>query len=181
LEETKSFEKAMRASLSAVMTAPEFLFFREAPGRLDDFALASRLSYFLWSTMPDEALLMLAERGELSRPENLRAQVDRMLQDPRAGALAENFVGQWLGLRDIDFTMPSHILYPDYDDMLKASMVREAELFFREVLDRNLSLTNFLASDFTMLNGRLARHYGIPGIDGWEFRRVALPPDRRPC
>jgi hypothetical protein len=86
-------------------------------------------------------------------------------------------VGQWLGLRDIDFTMPSHQLYPEFDDMLKASMVKEAELFFAEVLTHDLSLTNFVASDFSMLNGRLAKHYGIEGVDGWEFRRTTLPPD----
>jgi hypothetical protein len=86
-----------------------------------------------------------------------------------------NFAGQWLGLRDIDFTMPGVLLYPEYDDMLKVSMVREAELFFAEVLKDDLSLLNFIASDFSMLNGRLAKHYGIPGVDGWEFRKVTLP------
>ena len=100
-----------------------------------------------------------------------------MLKDPKAAAFTENFVGQWLGLREIDFTEPSHMLYPEFDDMLKVSMVRETELFFDEVLKDDLSLTNFVASDFTMLNGRLAKHYGIPGVDGWEFRKVTLPPD----
>jgi hypothetical protein len=101
--------------------------------------------------------------------------VERLLNHPKAAAFTENFVGQWLGLRDIDFTEPSHILYPEFDDMLKVSMVREAELFFAEVLKHDLSLTNFVASDFTMLNGRLAKHYGIPGVDGWEFRKVPVP------
>jgi hypothetical protein len=100
-----------------------------------------------------------------------------MLRDPKATAFTKNFTGQWLGLRDIDFTIPSHILYPDYDDMLKASMVREAELFFTQVLQENLSISNFIASDFTMLNGRLAKHYGIAGVDGWAFQKVKLPPD----
>src|SRR5262249_37503320 len=85
--------------------------------------------------------------------------------------------GQWLGLRDIDFTVPSYLLYPEFDDMLKVSMVREAELFFAKVLEDNLSLTNFVASDFSMLNGRLAKPYGIPGVEGWEFRKVRLPPE----
>ena len=177
LAEKESFEQAIRVGLAAVMASPEFLFLRERPGKLDDFALASRMSYFLWSTMPDEELLTLAERKELDRPGTLRAQVERMLKHPKAAAFAENFVGQWLGLRDIDSTMPSHLLYPDFDDMLRASMVREAELFFAEVLKDDLSLTNFIASDFAMLNGRLAEHYGIPGVKGWEFRRTPLPSD----
>ena len=100
-----------------------------------------------------------------------------MLKDPKAAAFTENFAGQWLGLRDIDATMPDRMLYPEYDDMLKVSMVKETQLFFDEVLKNDLSLTNFVASDFTMLNGRLARHYGIPGVEGLEFRKVTLPPD----
>src|SRR5262249_34127574 len=176
LAEKHTFEQAVRAGLLAVMVSPEFLFLREQPGRLDDFALASRLSYFLWCTMPDEELLALAERRTLSQPDTLRRQVERILKDPKAAAFVENFVGQWLGLRDIDFTEPSHILYPEFDHLLKVSMVREAELFFAEVLKEDLSLTNLVASDFTMLNGRLAKHYGIPHEEGWEFRRVRLPP-----
>ncbi len=177
LAEKRTFEQAVRAGLLAVMVSPRFLFLDEKPGRLDDFALASRLSYFLWCTMPDDELLTLAEKGKLSDPATLRGQVERMLKSPKAKAFTENFVGQWLGLRDIDFTEPSHILYPEYDLMLRASMVREAELFFDEVLKDDLSLTNFVASDFAMLNGRLAKHYGITGVDGWEFRKVALPKD----
>jgi hypothetical protein len=177
LAEKHSFEQAVRVGLAAVMTSPQFLFLREEPGKLDAFALASRLSYFLWSTMPDEELLALAEKGTLANPDVLRAQVDRMLSHPKASAFTTNFVGQWLGLRDIDFTMPSHILYPEFDDMLKASMVKETELFFEELLKKDLSIANFIASDFTLLNGRLAKHYGIPGVDGWEFRKVSLPKD----
>jgi hypothetical protein len=100
-----------------------------------------------------------------------------MLADPKSRAFTENFVGQWLGLRDIDFTEPSHVLYPEFDDMLKESMVRETRLFFDELLRSDLSVANFVASDFSMLNGRLARHYGIPDIDGWQFRKVTLPPE----
>jgi mono/diheme cytochrome c family protein len=172
-----SFEQAVRVGLLGVMVSPEFLFFREKPGQLDDFALASRLSYFLWSTMPDEELLTLAEQRKVAQPATLRRQVERLLNDPKAAAFTENFVGQWLGLRDIDFTEPSHILYPEFDDMLKVSMVREAELFFRQVLREDLSLESFVASDFAMLNGRLAKHYGIAGIEGWELRKVKLPPE----
>jgi hypothetical protein len=176
MSQGSTFEQAVRAGLSAVMTSPEFLFLRESPGRLDDFALASRLSYFLWNSMPDDELLALAESGGLKEPATLRAQVDRLLKSPKAAAFTENFTGQWLRLREIDFTEPSHLLYPEFDDMLKVSMLREVHLFFDELLRHDLSLTNFLASDFSMLNGRLARHYGIPGVDGWAFKRVALPP-----
>ncbi|MBI2478581.1 MAG: DUF1592 domain-containing protein [Planctomycetia bacterium] len=176
LAEERSFEQAMRVALSAVMVSPKFLFLDEQPGQLDDFALTNRLSYFLWSTMPDEQLLALAETGTLRHSDVLNGQVERLLNDPKANAFVENFVGQWLNLRDIDFTEQSHILYPEFDDMLKASMLQETKLFFAEVLKHDLSLTNFVASDFSMLNGRLAKHYGIPGVEGWEFRRTPLPP-----
>ncbi len=177
LAQGQSFEQSVRVGLTAIMVSPHFLFLREKPGPLDDFAIAARLSYFLWSTMPDEELLTLAENGKLARPEELRSQVERMLKHPKAEAFVQNFVGQWLGLRDIDFTEPSHILYPEFDAMLRVAMVREAELFFTEVLNNDLSLTNFVASDFTMLNSRLARHYEIPGVEGSTFRKVTLPPE----
>jgi hypothetical protein len=175
LAEKRSFEQAVRVGLLAVMMSPDFLFLREKPGKLADFALASRLSYFLWSSMPDEELLTLAEKRQLGQPDTLQKQVERLLGDPKA-AFTENFVDQWLGLRDIDFTEPSHILYPEFDHLLKVSMVKETHLFFEEVLKNDLSLTNFVASDFTMLNGRLAKHYGIPGVEGYSLRKVRLPP-----
>ncbi len=171
------FEQAMRVGLKAILVSPQFLFLQEKPGKLDDFALASRLSYFLWSSMPDEELLTLAESGKLNQPDTLRSQVERMLKDAKATAFTENFVGQWLNLRAIDDTAPDPALYPEYDDVLKVAMVKEAMLFFNEVLKDDLSLTNFVVSDFTMLNGRLARHYGIPGVTGQEFRKVTLPKD----
>jgi hypothetical protein len=178
LEEKDSFEQALRVALAAVLSSPDFLFLEEKPGPLDDFALASRLSYFLWSSMPDDELSDLAERKELGRPEVLRAQVERLLRSPKAAAFTKNFCGQWLGLRDIDLTAPHYLLYPEFDQMLKVSMVRETELFFEEVLRNDLGVSTFVASDFSMLNGRLARHYGIAGVEGlWEFRKVALPPD----
>lgn len=190
LDKKQSFEQAMRVGLTGMMVSPEFLFLRERPltpapappkgegsPRLDDFAIASRLSYFLWSTMPDDELLDLAEQKKLTEPKTLHAQVERMLKDKKASAFTENFVGQWLNLREIDATIPSHILYPEYDDMLRASMLRETYLFFEEILKDDLSLANFVHSDFAMLNGRLARHYGIPGIEGWEFKKVTLPRD----
>jgi hypothetical protein len=183
LAENYSFEQALRVGLKAVLVSPHFLFLREKAGNanqaapLDDFALASRLSYFLWSSMPDEQLLTLAGQRKLRQPETLHEQVERMLRDPKAAAFTENFAGQWLGLRAIDDTTPDRMLYPEYDDILKVSMVKETLLFFDEVLKNDLSLTNFVASDFTMLNGRLAKHYGIPDVEGLEFRKVSLPPE----
>ena len=177
LDRKESFEQAVRVGLSGILVSPDFLFLREKPGTLDDFALASRLSYFLWSTMPDEELLAVAEKGTLRKGDSLRRQVERMLGHPKAATFAKNFVDQWLGLRDIDFTRPSHLLYPEFDNMLKESMVRETRLFFSELLKDDLSVANFVDSDFTILNGRLAKHYGIPGVDGWSFRKVMLPKD----
>jgi hypothetical protein len=196
LAQKQSFEQVVRVGLLAILVSPDFLFLRHKVGvrrgrethaerrtarlaraALDDFALASRLSYFLWSTMPDQELLALASRNKLHEPDTLRRQVERLLKDPKAAAFTTGFVDQWLGLRDIDFTEPSHILYPEFDDMLKASMLREAHLFFAEVLKNDLNLTHFVASDFAMLNGRLARHYGIPNVEGWTFRKVSLPKD----
>jgi Protein of unknown function (DUF1588)/Protein of unknown function (DUF1592)/Protein of unknown function (DUF1585) len=113
----------------------------------------------------------------LSHPKVLREQVERMLQDPKAAAFTENFAGQWLGLRAIDATMPDSMLYPEFDDLLKVSMVKETLLFFDEVLKNDQSLTNFVHSDFALLNSRLAKHYGIPGVEGLEFRKVELPPE----
>lgn len=171
-----TFEQALRAAFKGVLMSPEFIFLREPPGKLDDFALASRLSYFLWSTMPDDELFTLAEQGKLSGNKTvLREQVERMLKHPKAADFTENFVGQWLALREIDATEPSHILYPEFDHMLKVAMIRETELFFDELLKNDLSVTNFVSSDFSMLNGRLAKHYGIPDIDGWEFKKTTLP------
>lgn len=172
-----TFETAVRAGLMGMLVSPDFLFLQERPGRLDDYALASRLSYFLWSTMPDDELLMLAEQGRLSQPDVLREQVERLLTSPRAAAFTENFVGQWLGLCEIDATEPSHQLYPEFDHLLKVSMLRETELFFQELLREDLSLSNVVDSDFAMLNGRLAKHYGVSDIDGWEFQRVTLSAD----
>ncbi|MBN9520746.1 DUF1592 domain-containing protein [bacterium] len=175
LADGATFEQAVRAGLTGVLVSPHFLYLREPIGRLDDFALAARLSYFLTSAPPDDELLALAADGRLGNIDVLRAQTNRLLDGPRAAAFHESFVGQWLGLRDIDFTEPSHILYPEYDHALRVAMVREAELFFAAVLKDDLPLTNFVASDFSLLNARLALHYGIPDVDGWDFRRVRLP------
>src|SRR6185436_12129956 len=113
--------RAVRSGLKGILVSPDFLFLRERAGKLDDFALASRLSYFLWSSMPDEELLALAGKGELAKPDALRKQVERMLRDPKAAAFTQNFAGQWLNLRAIDDTEPDPSLYPEYNDDLKGS------------------------------------------------------------
>ena len=172
-----SFEQAVRAGLKGILVSPDFLFLRERPGKLDDFALASRLSYFLWSTMPDDELLQVAADGKLHQPQVLREQAERLLRHSKAKALTDNFATQWLGLRDIDFTVPDRLLYPEYDDLLKTSMVEETNRFFEEILQSDLSLANFVGSDFTFVNERLARHYGIEGVKGHAFRKVDLPPE----
>lgn len=178
LEMGQPFEAALRAGYKAVLSSPKFLFLREPTGPLDDHALASRLSYFLWSTTPDEPLLALAAKGELRKPDVLRAQVERMLKHPKARAFTENFTGQWLSLRDIAATTPDKALYPEWEEMLQWSAVRETHLFFEELLKQNLSVRNFIDSDFAMLNGRLAKHYGITNVNGVAFRKVALKPEQ---
>ncbi len=188
LDEGYSFEQAVRVGLKGILVSPDFLFLRErtdteapatspSPAMLDDYALASRLSYFLWSSMPDEELLGCAGAGKLHEPDVMRQQVERLLNDPKAKAFTENFTGQWLSLRAIDATAPDSTLYPEYDDVLKTASLKEPKLFFNEVLRHDLSLTNFVSSGFTFLNARLAQHYGIPGIEGAEMRRVPLPPE----
>ena len=137
--------------------------------------LASRLSYFLWSSTPDRELLQLAGDDRLHDQNVLRQQVERLLRDPRSRAFKQNFTGQWLGLRDIDFTAPDERLYPEFDELLKISMVAETEAFFQEILDKNLSVLNFIDSDFVMVNERLAAHYGIDGVQGQMIRKVMLP------
>jgi len=177
LEMGLPFEAALRTGYKAVLSSPNFLYLREPAGPLDDYALASRLSYFLWSTTPDEPLLNLANKGELHKPEVLHAQVDRMLKDLKSKAFTENFTGQWLGLRDISATTADKSLYPEYDEFLQGSSVRETHLFFNELLKENLGVRNFIDSDFAMLNGRLAKHYDIPDVYGVDFRKVALKPE----
>lgn len=174
----RSFESALRVALKAILCSPEFLFLDE-PGltAVSQHALASRLSYFLWSSMPDQELTDLADGKTLSDPVVLRAQVERMLKSPKAEQFTKNFTGQWLDLRDINFTEPDANLYPEFDELLRISMVRETELFFEEVLEQDLSVSNFVDSDFTFLNSRLASHYVIDGVVGQKFQRVNLPAD----
>jgi len=143
--------------------------------RLNDFELASRLSYFLWSTMPDDELFEVAESKRMSDPAVIAQQVDRMLRDPRSTAFVENFAGQWLSLREVGSNPPASDLYPRYDRHLEVSIVEESKAFFAEILHNDLDLMNFVRSDFVVINERLARYYGIPGVKGDTFRRVPVP------
>ncbi len=181
-----NFNAGIEAGLSAILVSPRFLLRVEKDPAglpagtaypLDPFALASRLSFFLWSSLPDEELLDLAESGDLTRPEVLEAQARRLLADPRSSAFVTNFAGQWLRLRNLDSVHPDLRLFPDFDDNLRQSLRRETELFFESVLRENRGVADLLRSDYTFLNGRLAKHYGITGIEGSAFRRVELPPD----
>ncbi len=174
LDEGVKFMDALRVGLKAVLVSPRFLMLDEQPGRLDPYALATRLSYFLWSTMPDPSLLEAATRNELREPAQLKAQVDRMLDHPKAKGFTENFTGQWLGLRQIEFTTPDARLYPEFDEFLQISMVNETHAFFNELIRHDLSVLNFVDSDFALLNERLARHYGISGVTGSDIRKVPL-------
>lgn len=169
-------ETAFLDQVTEMLTSPEFLCVIEPPGRLDDFALASRLSYFLWNSTPDEALLQIAREGRLGDPQVLHEQTERLLNDPKSARFVTDFVNQWLGLRGLDDTSPDRNLYPEYDEFLKLSSAAETEGFFRIVLDQNLGVKNFVASDWVFVNDRLARHYGLPDVAGPELRKVALPP-----
>jgi hypothetical protein len=172
-----TFQDAMMAAYVAVLCSPDFLYLRESAGRLDDFALASRLSYMLWATAPDDELLAAASKGQLSTEAGLQQQTDRLLKDARVSRFTRNFTGQWLNLREIDFTMPDKQLYPEFSDTLKNASLRETELFFEEMLRANLNVSNFIDSTWTMLNEPLARLYGVPGVDGLDFRKVELKPE----
>lgn len=173
-----SFDSALRNTFKTMLCSPSFLFFDE---RLDPksspFALASRLSYFLWSSVPDAELFKLATSGDLAQSKVLAAQVERMLADPKSVSLIENFVGQWLRLREIDATSPDETLYPEYDELLRISMVEETQRFFAELIAQDLSMLNLIDSDFAILNERMAKHYQIDGVSGQAFRPVALPQD----
>ncbi|MBI3983088.1 MAG: DUF1592 domain-containing protein [Gemmatimonadetes bacterium] len=183
------FETGIRTALQAVLASPHFLFrMEEAPPRvasgsdypISDVDLASRLSFFLWGTPPDQELIELAAGKGLSRPETLSGQARRMLADPRSAALATRFAAQWLRLQDLEKVHPDALSYPYFDQTLAAAMQRETELFFDYLVREDKSVLDLLTADYTFVNERLARHYGISNVTGTEFRRVTYPdPIRR--
>ena len=181
----QTFAEAVRSGVLTVLTSPDFLFLQEPTGtdtkprELTDHELASRLSYFLWSSMPDAELFDLAARRKLHAPDVLRSQVKRLAADPRARQFVENFAGQWLRARDFGTVMVDVRQYPSYDDSLRDASLREPYEFFHELLRTNSSVLNLLDSDFLVINQRLARHYGIDGVEGDAFRRVPLRPEHR--
>jgi len=171
------FARSMLTAYTGVLVSPGFVFIEERPGRLDDRALATRLSLFLWNSTPDAALRALAERGELHKPEVLRKETARLLDDSRSRRFVDAFTDYWLDLRKIDDTSPSATIYNDYelDEPLKTAAMEETRLFFAELLRADLPARNVVDADFTYLNERLANHYGIPGVAGAHMRRVRLP------
>ncbi|MEZ6089721.1 MAG: DUF1592 domain-containing protein [Pirellulaceae bacterium] len=170
-------DDALRTAQIAALCSIDFLYLLEPEGTLDGFALASRLSYMLWGLPPDTELLSLAANQQLTQSETLRAQTERLLSDPRADYFSRNFTDQWLNLREIDFTTPDKQLYPEYDTLLRHSMLQETRLFFDEMLQNNRPVTEFLDSNWTYLNEPLAKHYRIDGVDGVAMRRVSLRPE----
>ncbi len=182
------FDAGIGRALSAVLINPEFLFRVEADPknaaaggayRITDLELASRLSFFLWSSIPDDELLDAAIRGRLSRPEELEKQTRRMLADRRSVNLATNFAGQWLRLRNLDAVVPSTRLFPEFDDNVREGFRQETELFFDSVLREDRSVLDLIRADYTFLNERLAKYYGIPNVYGSHFRRVTVAPETR--
>ncbi|HVU86179.1 MAG TPA: DUF1592 domain-containing protein [Pirellulales bacterium] len=183
-----SFERAIRLAVQAALVSPHFLFRVELDAdtsdealvqQIDNHQLAARLSYFLWSSMPDEELFRLAEQGGLSNDEVLAAQVRRMIADPRSQQLVENFAGQWLQIRNLSIASPDRKRFKGFDEFLRTAMRKETELFFASVMREDRSIVDLLDADYTFLNERLAKHYGIEGIEGDEFRRVQLTDRRR--
>ncbi len=173
------FAASMLAGYTAVLASPEFVYLDEKPGRLDDNALATRLALFLWNAGPDEVLRQRAARGELHRPEVLKAETARLLADPRSQRFVDAFLDYWLEVRRMEETTPSTALYNDYylDDSLTEAALDETRMYFAEMLRGNLPARNVVESDFTFLNERLATHYGISGVSGVKMRRVSLAAD----
>jgi hypothetical protein len=185
---TGGFEEGVRSSLQAILSSPYFVFRFEpvptnvAPGQnyqISDVDLASRLSFFIWGSIPDDELLKLAEQKKLSEPKTLDRELHRMLADPKSEALATRFAAQWLRLQDLDKVHPDAYLFPDYDQQLTDDMRRETELFFQDVVRNDRSILDFFNANFTYVNERLARHYDIPNVSGPDFRRVEYPDSTR--
>lgn len=179
-KQTSTFLDALKPTLAGVLISPHFLYLVEPadvkePRKLTDYELASRLSYFLWSTMPDQQLMQVVADGKLRDPKVLHKQIDRLLADPKAQAFVKNFAGQWLGLDEIGANPPAPDLYPRYDRHLETSIKTESEEFFAEILHHDLSAMNFVKSNFVVINERLARFYDIPDVKGDHFRRVKVP------
>jgi cytochrome c551/c552 len=184
-----SFDAGIESALQLILASPEFLFRFEpdpagasadTPYRIDDVALASRLSFFLWSSIPDDTLLNLAAQGKLKDPAVLEQQIKRMLADPKAEALADNFAEQWLFLRNLKNASPNLVDFPDFDDNLRQAMLQETKMFFESIQHEDRSVLDLLNGDYTFVNERLAKHYGIPNIYGSQFRRVPVTdPARR--
>ena len=181
----KDFELGVETALARVLASPQFIYRIEQPPpnlaagqtyRISDLDLASRLSFFLWSSPPDETLLKVAEQGRLKEPAILEQQVRRMLAHPKANALSINFAGQWLNLRGLDSVAPVPALYPDFDDPLREAMRTEVEMLFDSIIHDDRPITELLTADYTFVNERLAAHYGIPNIYGSQFRRITLGP-----
>jgi hypothetical protein len=172
-----SIDQGMQVALEAILVSPRFLFRIEPAGNLDDFQFASRLSYFLWSSLPDDELFQLTLHHRLRDPDVLRAQIHRMLLDPKSRALVENFGGQWLQTRNLASIQPDPQKFPQFDGALRRDMQLETQLFFRYIMQEDRPIADFLGANYTFLNDRLASFYGIPGVEGRQFRRVDLPPD----
>ena len=179
LSKKVQFADSMIAGYSAVLCSPGFIYLEEEPGRLGPYALASRLSYFLWNGPPDPELRQLAANGTIERPEVLRRQTDRLLDDRRSRDFVNAFLDYWLDLKTISNNTPDVTLYPDYylDDLLTESSLQETQMFFHYLLESNLPALNIIQSNFTFLNSRLARLYGLPPVESVALRKVALPAD----
>ncbi len=173
------FVDAMIAGYSGVLCSPGFVTLEEKPGKLDDYAIATRLAYFLWNSAPDAELRSLAAKGKLSHPDTLRAQTDRLLKDPKSQQFVNSFLDYWLDLRRAGATSPDATLYPDYylDDALVEDSVDETQMFFAELLKGDMPARNLIKSDFAMVNERLAKHYQLPPVEGIHLQRVKLPKD----
>jgi len=183
-----SFDAGIESAIQLILASPEFLFrFEPDPAnlppdsvyRVDDLALASRLSFFLWSSLPDDQLVNLASQGKLKDPAVLEQQVKRMLADPRSEALTDNFAEQWLFLRNLKNKQPNLDAFPDFDDNLRQAMLQETKLFFTSIVKEDRNVLDLMTADYTFVNERLARHYGIPNVYGSQFRRVKVTDDSR--